>query len=171
MGDDRSTDRDWNAREDVPTLAFGLRGEDIHYHLGGRDLTAAFTWVGGGRLYPGSIRSWRDGTELTSAEKADVFQGLLRFIADTGEPAIVVVNRDDPSRAIWETASSAHPGWVTTIEYTSEAEQRARERAMFVSTLRAGKGLSIDGVEIRDERQLDAVLEARRRDGGGSQAR
>jgi hypothetical protein len=171
MGDDRSTDRGRDAREEVPTLAFGFRGEDIHYHLGSRDLTAEFTWVGGARLYPGSIRRWRDGMELTSEEKAKVFQDLLRFIADTGEPTIVVVNRHDPSRAIWETASSAPPGWVTTIEYTSESEQRARERAMFLSTLRAGKGLSIDGVEIRDELQLDAVLDARHRDGGGSRVR
>jgi hypothetical protein len=163
MGDDRSTD--------VPSIGFGFRGEDIHYHLGGRVLTAGFTWLGGARLYPGSIRSWRDGTELTSEEKAKVCQDLLRFIADVGERAIVVLNRDDPSRAIWETASSTLPGWVTTIEYTSDAEQRARERAMFLSTLRAGKGLSIDGVEIRDERQLDAALEARHRDGGRSRSK
>ena len=150
-------------QQDGPAIAFGFRGEDINYRDHGRALSVGFTWLNGARLYPDSISTWADGTTLTDGEKATVFHDVLQFIAQGRERLIVVINMDDPSRALWEEMSSANGAWVSAIERTSDDEEQARERAMFLSGLRAGKGLSIDGVDIRDERDLDTVLKARRR--------
>ena len=45
----------------------------------------------------------------------------------------------------------------------SDETEFARERDGYLSAVRAGKELSVDGVDIRDERDLDAVLHRRRR--------
>lgn len=140
-----------SAREtqrDGPAIAFGLRGEDINYGDHCRALNIGFTWINGARLYPDSISTWSDGTTLTDGEKATVFRDVLRFVAQGRERSIVVINMDDPSRALWEEISSANGAWVSAIERTSDDEEQGRERAMFLSVLRAGKGLSIDGREI-----------------------
>ena len=143
-------------------ITFGFRGEDVIYQEQDRAIRIAFTWGRGPRLYPESIAKWSDGIALTTQEKRRVFTEVLRFIVRDEPVLTVVVNVDDPSRQLWEEASHAAREGSVAVEYTSDQEEHARERAMFLSTLQAGKGLSIDGLEIRDERTLDRVLDARR---------
>ncbi len=147
----------------APAIAFGFRGEDVDYRRRGLTLSVAFTWIGGPRLYPGSITRWSDGGRLTDEDKSNVFRDVLQFVAREGERPTVVINVDDASRALWDEVCSANAPLVTAVEYTSDDAEHAREREMYLSSLRAGKGLSVDGVEIRDEHDLDAVIKRRQR--------
>jgi hypothetical protein len=146
----------------APAMAFGFRGEDIDYSRHGQTLSVAFTWIGGPRLYPCSITRWSDGSQLTDEDKSGVFRDVLQFVAKEGERPAVVINVDDPSRALWEEICSANAPLVSAVEYTSDDAEHAREREMFLSSLRAGKGLSVDGIEITDEHDLDELMKRRR---------
>ena len=75
----------------------------------------------------------------------------------------MIINVDDESKALWEAICSANASLIDAVEYTSDDEDHAREREMYLSSLRAGKGLSVDGVEIRDEHDLDELMNRRRR--------
>ena len=101
-----------------PEISFGFRGEDLNYRRGERALQAGFTWVNGPRLYPDTIRAWRDGTALGAEEQAMVFRDLLAFLVRGGELPIVVIDRDGASRFVWERVAREKPALVSAIEYT-----------------------------------------------------
>src|SRR6476469_1803776 len=118
-----------------PVIAFGFRDEDVEYRSGDRCVWMTFTWTRGPRVYPaGSVR-WTGGDALTDEEKTTVFAEVLRYIAEEDSKPTVIINVDDPSRAVWEDLRS----------------------------LRSSGGLSVDGVDIVDEQQLDDLLSARRK--------
>jgi hypothetical protein len=146
----------------APAIAFGFRGENVDYRRHDQTLSVTFTWIGGPRLYPGSITGWSDGSPLTDEDRSSVFRDVLQFIALGGERSTVVINVDDPSRALWEDICSANAPLVNAVEYTSDDAEHAREREMYLSSLRAGKGLSVEGIEIKDEHDLDEVMKRRR---------
>ena len=149
--------------DDAPRISFGFRGEGINYQRQGQGLTVDFTWIGGPRVYPDGIATWSCGTLLTDDEKLTVLREVLQFVTlEDGRPT-VVVNADDPSRTLWEEVCSSNAALVAAIEHTSDETEFARERDGYLSAVRAGKELSVDGVDIRDERDLDAVLQRRRR--------
>ena len=150
-------------RASAPAIAFGFRGEDVNYRRHGRTLSVTFTWIAGPRLHPGGITRWSDGSPLTDEDKSSVFRDILQFIASEGERPTVVINVDDESKALWEATCSANASLINAVEYTSDDEEHAREREMYLSSLRAGRELSVDGVEIRDEHDLDDVMNRRRR--------
>ena len=145
------------------TISFGFRHEGINYQWQGQSLVLDFTWIGGPKVYPDSIAKWSGGTVLTDDEKITVLREVLQFVAVEEAPPTVVINSDAPSRRLWEQVCSANPALVAAIEYTSDATELARERDMYLSTLRAGNEMSVDGVDIRDEHDLDTVLDRRRR--------
>lgn len=144
-------------------ISFGFRGEDIDYQWQGKSLTVAFTWIGGPKLYPDSIAEWSDGTVLTDDEKIAVLRDVLQFVTHEDERPTVVVNSDAGSRTLWEHVCSSNAALVAAIAYTSDETEFARERDMYVSAFRSGKELSVDGVDIRNEHDLESVLERRRR--------
>ena len=151
------------AREDAPRISFGFRGEGINYQRQSRGLVVDFTWIGGPRVYPDGIAKWSDGTVLTNDEKITILREVLHFVTVEDARPTVVINSDDPSRELWEQVCASNAALVGAIEYTSDEAVFARERDGFLSAVRAGKELSVDGVDIRDERDLDAVLQRRRR--------
>jgi hypothetical protein len=148
---------------DAPRLSFGFRGEGINYQRQGQGLVVDFTWIGGPRVYPDSIAKWSGGTLLTDDEKMTVLHEVLQFVTlEEGRPT-VVVNSDAPSRMLWEQVCSSNAALVAAIEYTWDETEFARERDGYLSAVRAGRELSVDGVDIRDEHDLDTVLQRRRR--------
>jgi len=147
----------------TPRISFGFRGETINYQRRRQDLVVDFTWMNGPRVYPDSVVKWSDGQQLTDDEKVTVLREVLEFVTLEDGPPTIVINSDAPSRKLWEYVCSSNPALVAAIEYTSDAMNLAREREMYLSTLRAGGGLSVDGVDIKDEHDLDTVLERRRR--------
>ena len=147
---------------DAASISFGFRGEGINYQRQGNSLVVEFTWIGGPRVYPDSIAKWSGGTVLTDEEKIAILGEVLQFVTLEEAPPTVVVNSDDPSRTLWEQVCSSNGALVAAIEYTSNEAENARERGDFLSALRAGKDFSVDGVDIRDEHDLDRVLQQRR---------
>lgn len=145
------------------TVSFGSRGEGINYRRQERGLVVDFTWINGPRVYPDSITEWSGGTPLTDDEKITVLREVLQFVTLADSRPVVVVNSDDPSRNLWEHLCSSNATLVAAIEYTSDETECARERDMYLSALRAGKELSVDGVDIGDEHDLDTVLRRRQR--------
>jgi hypothetical protein len=144
-------------------ISFGFRGENIEYQREGRSLTVDFTWMRGPRVHPDCIAKWSDGTVLSDDEKIVVLRDILSFVTNEDKPPVVVINSDDPSARLWEQVCSSNPSLVASIEYTSDEAEAARERDTYLSALRSGREFSVDGVDIRDERQLDSVLQRRRR--------
>lgn len=144
-----------------PVITFGARGEDVEYRRDGKAVWIGFTWMNGPRLYPVDTIRWTDGSTLTDEEKTKVFAYVLRFVARTDEPPIVRINVDDASRALWENVCSSHSELVRAVEYTSDEQLYALEREGYLRSLQAG-GLTIDGVEIQDEDDIDRVMSERR---------
>ena len=148
---------------DAPRISFGFRGEGITYQRHGQRLIVDFTWIGGPKIYPDSIARWSGGIPLTDDEKITVLHDVLQFVTLEEARPTVVVNSDAPSRTLWEQVCSSNAALVAAIEYTSDEAEFARERDMYLSALRAGRELSVDGVDIRNEHDLDRVLQRRRR--------
>jgi hypothetical protein len=146
---------------DVPLIAFGFRGEDISYCLANHELEISFTYMGGPRLYAESIDHWRAGPPLTDAEKERVFNDLISFLRGHHDKPIVVINTDDPSRALWERLCAAHASAVKSVEHTSDEAQRQLERNMYLGTLETGAGLVINDAPIRSVEELDRFLAGR----------
>ena len=96
-------------------------------------------------------------------EKITVLHDVLQFVTLEEAQPTVVVNSDAPSRTLWEQVCSSNAALVAAIEYTSDETEFARERDWYLSALRAGRELSVDGVDIGSEHDLDTVLERRRR--------
>ncbi|HEY0996544.1 MAG TPA: hypothetical protein VGD77_11185 [Gemmatimonadaceae bacterium] len=143
-------------------LSFGFRGEGITYRLGGRALEVGFSYMGGPRLYAEGIGRWSDGTALTDDEKAEAFQAIVRFVKAAGGKPTVVVNGDDPSAATWERLCADNRRFVAGIERSSDEQQLQLQRSMYLLTLQAGKGLTIDDTRITTEGELDDYLRTHR---------
>ena len=141
-----------------PELEFGFRGEGITYRSAGKELEIAFGYMKGARIYTETINAWNDGTPLSDEEKASVFASVLTFVKRNFRKSIVIINADDPSKALWERLCASHRGIIGDIEYTSDAEKTASMRSAFLPFAQMGK-LVIDGTPVKDEKTLDRVLE------------
>lgn len=144
-------------------LSFGFRGEGITYRLGGRALEVDFSYMGGPRLYAEGIGRWSDGTALGDDEKAEAFREIVRFVKASGGKPTVVVNSDDPSAATWERLCAENRRFVAGIERSSDEQEFELVRSMYLRTLQAGKGITIDDTRITNEGELDHYLRARRK--------
>jgi hypothetical protein len=144
-------------------IEFGFRGEDITYRLSNKSMDLSFTWIKGARIYTETIAKWEDGSTLTEDEKRRVFIEVVRFVGKEMENPIIVINTDDPSRALWEELCSINEDLINKIEYTSKEEQFQFERKMYLEFINAGKIVNIDGIDISNEKELDDFLQKRRK--------
>lgn len=148
----------------ISKIEYGFRGEDITYRLSNKTLYIGFTWINGARIYTETIAKWEDGSLLSEGEKKRVFVEVVRFVGKDREKPIIVINRDDPSRSLWEELCSIIEGLITKIEYTSKEEQYQFQRNMYLEFINAGKIVTIEGIEFSNEKELDDFLEKRRKD-------
>ena len=143
-----------------PKLSFGPRGEDIHYSRQGLSAWLGFTWCDGPRIYPDSLKTWEDSTEaIPTQEKDAILRLALAFVNQDGGRPTVVINRDDPDSSLWLDICNGEASAIEGIEYTSNQEQRQAQKKVYLEVLKAGKGLTINGKEIRNEADLDAVID------------
>jgi len=133
--------------------------EGIIYRLLDKSLEIWFTWVEGSRIYTETIAKWDDNSVLTNEEKKKVFTDVLDYVAKKREKPIIVINSDDPSKELWEQLCSENQSLIRDLEYTSNEKQYQNQREMYLDILKAGKGLVIHGTEIRNEKELDTVLD------------
>jgi len=142
-----------------PKIEFGFRGEDITYHLQGKEVYISFTWCNGNRVYPDSITKWEDGTFLTNEEKERIFTDVLHYTKKTRGKLIVVINKDDTSKNIWEHICSVNKSIVDEIEYTSDEENYQFLRNSDLNYIKNGGKLTIDGIKIKSEQDLDEAMQ------------
>ena len=152
-----------NSTEAKAKIKYGFRGEGISYRLPNKSLDLWFTWMNGARIYTETIAKWDEGSILTADEKKRVFIEVVRFVGKRDEKPIIVINANDPSRALWEELCSTYEVLINNIEYTSREEQFQFEREMYLEFIKAGKKVNIDGIEISNEKDLDDFLQKRRK--------
>jgi hypothetical protein len=148
-----------DSEDSGPKIHRGFRGEGILYSYRGKSIELDFTWCNGDRLFTETIRSWKSGQSLTESEKATVFIEVLRYLSRPLRRTIVVINPDDDSAGLWESLSAGHAWLIKNIEYWSTKDQRQFERKMYLEDLKRQGTLSINDIEIHDEKELDQVLE------------
>lgn len=142
-----------------PKIEFGFRGEDSTYHLRGKEAYIYFTWCNGDRIYPDSIDKWNDGSALTDEEKERVFKDVLHFIKRKKGKPIVVINTDDPCKNIWEHICSINQAIIDNAEYTSDEKNYQFQRNSELAYINHGGKLTIAGIEIKSEQDLDEAME------------
>lgn len=146
-----------------PRITFGFRGEDIVYSLPDKEIDLQFTWINGPKVYTESINKWRDGSILTEEEKRRVFGDVVHFVERKRKKPEIVINTDDPLKNLWEQLCSLNQSVIKSIKYTSDEEQFQFERGMWLDFIKAGKGVLLDGVEVRSEKDLDEAMRKHRR--------
>ena len=72
---------------------------------------------------------------------------------------IVVINKDDTSKNVWEDICSINQSIIDNIEYISNEENYQFERNMYLDFLRTGKKVFIEETEIKNEQDLDKALQ------------
>jgi hypothetical protein len=144
-------------------INYGFRGEDITYRLSNRSINIGFTWINGARVYTETIAKWEGGSILTPEEKKRVFIEVVRFVGEKREKPIIVININDLSRSLWEELCLINEALINNIEYTSKEEQYQFERKMYLEFINAGKKVNIDGIDISNEKDLDDLLQKRRK--------
>ena len=144
----------------LPKIEYGFRGECIFYALqDGRSISLDFTWVNGTRIYPSSIKKWGGVNEdITREDKIKILKDIIAFVNQGREKPILKINSDDSDKELWESVCRSESSSIKCIEYTSNKKQAEFERGMFLSVLKAGKGLTINGRIIQSEKDLDDYL-------------
>ena len=144
-------------------IEYGHRGEDIFYSLqDGRSILLGFTWANGARIYPHSIKKWGGiKDDITPEEKIRILKDVIAFVNQGGEKPVVNINSNDSDKELWENVCKSESPLIKCIEYTSSEKQAEFERGMFLSVLKAGKGLSIGGRTINNEKELDDYLKGK----------
>jgi len=155
---DKSDDGGGDAR-----MKYGSRGEEITYRRSEKTIEIGFSWSAGARLETDGIEKWRGGSSLTDAEKTQVFNDVLTFVKMTRGKPVVVINRDDPSQALWSNLCAKRQSDIARLEYTSDDEGLQLQRADWLETVRAGKQLIIDGVRVETEADVSRALERLKR--------
>jgi len=151
---------DDESEHDDIKIEFGFKGEGLIYRQARRKIYVEFTWVNGSRIYPDEIKKWEDGSKLTQSEKEKVFIDLLNFVGEKRGKPIVVINKDDASKPLWEDLCSSNKSLIEKIEYTSDEEHFQFNRKLGLDALKSGGKIKqiIDGVEIKNEQDLDRAL-------------
>jgi hypothetical protein len=139
-------------------MKFDSKGEWITYAQHDKEIEVESTWMNGARFYPESIDRWKGGPPLTDGERERVFIDVVNFVKRKNERPIVVINTDDPLKELWERLCSLNQPVIKRVEYTSDEEQYQSERETWLNVMRAGKGLSFNGVEVRNGEELDGEL-------------
>jgi len=142
-----------------PKLSYGFRGEGVDYRNGDRELEIDFTWGDGPRIFTDSVRAWKDGPELTFAERREVLRNTVAFVREGRQKPIVVINSDDPFVWEWTTICTELRGEIADVEMTSDAAYRAFQKKMLMDSLAAGSRVSVDGKPLATEADVDRYIE------------
>jgi hypothetical protein len=143
-------------------ITFGPRGEGVVYYRDRRTLHVEYTYGHGPKLHPDlDLHRWPNGEPLSEREKRIVFLDIVRFVRGGllarlfGRPLTVVVNDDDPDRALW-TRLAGEAG--VRVEHSSDEAQLCVDRQRYLNHILAQRVLRINGAELRTEAELDAFL-------------
>lgn len=126
------------------------RGEGILYSDGEIVILMDRTYCDGHRLYCDSIGSLRRGPVLPFSKRKQIIQNLCDYFATKKEPTIFVLDEADKDlqslESLFEDLSSR--GHKLFVEYDNGNKREKYKDDMYISILKAGKKLSINGVDI-----------------------
>ena len=126
------------------------RGEEILYSDGDIELSIDRTYCEGHRLFCDSTTGVSGGPVLLFEKRRQIIENLCDYFDTKNEPSIFVIDEADKDRQALERLFKdliSH-GHKLSVEYDSAAKREKAKDDMYISILKAGKKLSINGVEI-----------------------
>ena len=142
-----------------PHLEFGFRGEDISYRAEGGAAEISFTYMNGPRIYTDSMTGWKDGRPFTAAERREILGHTVAFVRKQRELPTIVVNVDDPLAAEWFAICEELRGAIAGVERISDQYYRDTQKKMMMGFLKAGKGVTANGMHLRTEEDVDRFID------------
>jgi hypothetical protein len=126
------------------------RGEEMLYSDGEVELSLDRTYCDGHRLFCDSTLGVRDGLALPFKKRRQIIENLCDYFDTKNRPSIFVIDEADRDRQALELLfrDLISQGNKISVEYDSAAKREMARDDMYISTLKAGKKLSINGVEI-----------------------
>jgi hypothetical protein len=127
------------------------RGEEMLYRDGDIELLLERTYCDGHRLFCDSTSGVRGGLVLPFGKRRQIIENLCDFFDTKNKPSIFVVDEADKDRHALEQLFKdlVSQGNKLSVEYDSAAKQEKARDDMYIGVLKAGKKISINGVEIR----------------------
>ena len=126
------------------------RGEEMLYSDSDVELTLVRTYMKGHRLFCDSTIGIYDGLVLPYKKRRQIIENLCDYFDTKNEPSIFVLDEADKDRQALERLFNdlISQGNQLSVEYDSAAKREKAKDDMYISILKAGKKLSINGVEI-----------------------
>jgi len=126
------------------------RGEEISYSDGDIELSLDRTYCEGHRLFCDSTIGVRDGLVLPFKKRRQIIENLCDYFDTKNEPSIFVLDEADKDRQALEQLFKdlISQGNKLSVEYDSAAKREKAKDDEYIGILKAGKKLSIYGVEI-----------------------
>jgi hypothetical protein len=127
------------------------RGEEMLYRDGDIELLLERTYCDGHRLFCDSTSGVRGGLVLPFGKRRQIIENLCDFFDTKNKPSIFVVDEADKDRHALEQLFKdlVSQGNKLSVEYDSAAKREKARDDMYIGVLKAGKKISINGVEIR----------------------
>lgn len=142
-----------------PHLEFGFRGEDITYRAASGEAEISFTYMRGPRIYTDSMKGWKDGRPFTAAERREILGHTVAFVRKQREVPTIVVNVDDPLAAEWFAICEEMQRAIAGVERISDQYYRDTQKKMMMGFLKAGKGVTANGMHLRTEEDVDRFID------------
>jgi hypothetical protein len=126
------------------------RGEEMVYRDGDIELLLERTYCDGHRLFCDSTSGVRSGLVLPFGKRRQIIENLCDFFDTKNKPSIFVVDEADKDRHALEQLFKdlVSQGNKLSVEYDSAAKREKARDDMYIGVLKAGKKISINGVEI-----------------------
>lgn len=127
------------------------RGEDMVYSDNDLELSLERTYCNGHRLYCSNTSGEHGAPAIPFIKRKEIIENLCEHFNTKKEPSIFVLDEADKDRKELERlfADLVSNGHKITVEYDSATKREQVQDEMYISILKAGKRLSINGKEIK----------------------
>ena len=126
------------------------RGEDMLYSDSELELNLQRTYCNGHRLYCNDTSGECGWPALPFAKRREIIENLCEYFNTKKEPSTFVLDEADKDRIELELLFSnlIAEGHKITVEYDSAKRREQAQDEMYISTLKAGKKISLNGQQI-----------------------
>ena len=126
------------------------RGEEMVYTDGDIELLLVRTYCDGHRLFCDSTTGVHSGLVLSFDKRRQIIENLCDYFDTKNKPSIFVLDEADKDLQMLERLFKdlISQGNKLSVEYDSAAKREKANDDMYIGILKAGKKLSIHGVEI-----------------------
>ena len=126
------------------------RGEEMLYTDSDIELLLTRTYCDGHRLFCESTTGVHNGLVLPFNKRRQIIENLCEFFDTKNKPSIFVIDEADKDLQALERLFKdlISQGNKLSLEYDSAGKREKAKDDMYIGILKAGKKLSIHGVEI-----------------------